>query len=169
MDEFDGFGPGDEPTDGFDGGDFSDEAGPTSPFDDFDDEGGGEDLGGFDDFDDEPAEAAGIDAELEDEFAVEDDFDGDQTDTGDGADETEYAATYEDMLVADADNPPAFPPELDLDVPEPVDGYPWVDLDALGESETEPWAVNTAAGSDFAATDLDDDPAAGALARFWQR
>ncbi|WP_199036661.1 hypothetical protein [Glycomyces salinus] len=169
MDEFDGFAPGDEPADGFDGGDFGDDTGPSSPFDDFDD---GEELGGFDDFDD-GADPAGLDAGLEDDFAVEDDFGGDDSvpeEPGEsGGDETAYAATYEDMLVADADNPPQFPPELDLDVPEPVDGYPWVDLDTLGESETEPWAVNTAAGGDFAAGDLDDDPAAGALARFWQR
>jgi len=73
------------------------------------------------------------------------------------------------MLVDEADNPPSFPPELDLDVPEPVDGYPWVDLDVLGSAEAEPW-VNSGSSveaSEYAIADV-DDPAASALARFWQ-
>ena len=166
MDEFDGFAPDGEGPDDFDDPGFDDEGGPSSAFDDLDD---GDDLDGFDDFvDDGPDFEADLDSGLE----AEDDLgDGEQPEAEAepdpaGADETAYAATYEDMLVADADNPPAFPPELDLDVPEPVDGYPWVDLDTLGESETEPWEVNTSGGADFAA-DV-DDPAAGALARFWQ-
>ncbi|GAA2320230.1 hypothetical protein GCM10009853_092950 [Glycomyces scopariae] len=157
-------------------------------FDEFDPEGGD---GDFPDLDDDGQEAPGFDefdtGEVPDEdgldaFAFDDDLDEDapldeafdaafedtDTDADDepGGDETAYAATYEDLLLDEADNPPTFPPELDLDVPEPVDGYPWVDLDALGSAEAEPW-VNSVDASEYAIADI-DDPAAQALARFWQ-
>lgn len=178
MDEFDEFADGGSgPDDGF-GSAMNDDAlgddpmgdaavdgdeDPSSPFDDFEDAPvpGGDDLDAFD-FDDT---AGGLEDGIDDAFDVDDDFDDEPAETG--ADETAYAATYEDALVADADNPAAFPPELDLDLPEPVDGYPWVDLDTLGQTETEPW-VNTVESSDFAAADL-DDVASEALSRFWER
>lgn len=158
-------------------------------FDQFDPEGGGDD---FPDLDDDGHEAPGFDefdtGEVPDEdgleaFAFDDDdasldedepldegfavdaaYD-DDTEAAAG-DEAPFAATYEDLLLDEADNPPGFPPELDLDLPEPVDGQPWVDLDALGSAEAEPW-VNTVDASEFAIADI-DDPAAQALARFWQ-
>ncbi|MCH7230299.1 hypothetical protein L0U85_05430 [Glycomyces sp. L485] len=161
MDEFDEFdAPGE--------GDFGDaELGDEDPSAALDE---------FDEFDDGSvpgeAELEAFDFEPEPEFAdgLDDAFDfGEATDSESESesDETAYASTYEDMLVADADNPAAFPPELDLDVPEPVDGYPWVDLDVLGRAEAEPW-VNTAESSDFAAADV-DDVASEALSRFWER
>lgn len=102
---------------------------------------------------------------LEEDFTVDAEYE-DADEEAPAGDETAYAATYEDHLLDAADNPPGFPPELDLDVPEPVDGYPWVDLDALGHAETEPW-VNSVEASEYALADI-DDPAAQALSRFWQ-
>jgi hypothetical protein len=81
-----------------------------------------------------------------------------------------------------------FPPPLDLDVrPEPSDGYPWADPDTLGDPDAGydlPTDTHGAppAGDLFAYAGLDapapgvdpwgpllvsDDPATGALARFW--
>ncbi len=83
-----------------------------------------------------------------------------------------------------------FPPPLDLDVrPEPSDGYPWADPDTLGDPahgyglQDDPGPAGSApAGDLFAYAGLDapppgvdpwghllasDDPATGALARFW--
>jgi hypothetical protein len=166
MDEFDAFDP--EGNADFDAEGLEDD--PDAALDEFDDEEPGEDdLDGFafdeaeTDFDDASA--------LEEDFTVDAEYDEAADEDGASGDETAYAATYEDLLVDEADNPPSFPPELDLDVPEPVDGYPWVDLDVLGSAEAEPW-VNTVAGSsvdasEFAIADV-DDPAASALARFWQ-
>ncbi|SDD02596.1 hypothetical protein [Glycomyces harbinensis] len=163
MDEYDPFDP-ESNTPDFEGADLDDADAPG--LDDFDDGEvpGEDDLEGFA-FDGE----AGLDDvdDLDGEFAEYDD-----TDVEDGVeaeaagDEAPYAATYEDLLLDEADNPPSFPPELDLDVPEPVDGYPWVDLDALGQVEAEPW-VNSVEASEYAIADI-DDPAASALARFWQ-
>ncbi|WP_112133532.1 hypothetical protein [Glycomyces dulcitolivorans] len=159
MDEFDEFDP--EGADG-DFPDLDDDGQEAPGFDEFDtgevpDEDGLDAFAFDDDSDideDEPLdETFGVDAEYEEEAET-------------SGDETAYAATYEDLLLDEADNPPTFPPELDLDVPEPVDGYPWVDLDALGSAEAEPW-VNTVDASEYAIADI-DDPAAQALARFWQ-
>lgn len=163
MDEFDAFEPegnADFDTDGLD-----DDAPGLDEFDT--EEPGDEDLEGF------AFEGAETDFEsdeaLEEDFTVDAEYDEAVEEEASSGDETAYAATYEDMLVDEADNPPSFPPELDLDVPEPVDGYPWVDLDALGSAEAEPW-VNTGSTvetSEYAIADV-DDPAASALARFWQ-
>ena len=87
-----------------------------------------------------------------------------------------------------------FPPPLDLDVrPEPADGYPWADPDTLGDPGHEPGYDATdygvtdhsgapPAGDLYAYAGMDapppgvdpwghllasDDPATGALARFW--
>ena len=161
MDEFEPFDP--EANADFDADGLDDGADSTPDLDDFDDgEVPDDDLESFafddggDDFGDEDDEAFAVDAEYEDDEPEE-------PSTGD---ETAYAATYEDHLLDQADNPPGFPPELDLDVPEPVDGYPWVDMDVLGHAETEPW-VNSVEASEYAIADI-DDPAAQALSRFWQ-
>lgn len=166
MDEFDEFAAdGDGAAGDFDDADMDDE-GPSSVFDDFDDDEvpGETDLESFAYDYDEEAEGGPADG-IDDAFDVDAEFD--EEVSGTENDETEYASTYEDVLVAEADNPAAFPPELDLDVPEPVDGYPWVDLDTLGSAETEPW-MNTVESSDYAAADL-DDIASEALAHFWER
>lgn len=163
MDEFDAFEP--EGNADFDTGDLDDDA-DAPALDEFDAEEvpGDEDLEGFafegDDFEGDEA--------LEEDFTVDAEYE-EAEDEAPAGDETAYAATYEDLLVDEADNPPSFPPELDLDVPEPVDGYPWVDLDVLGSAEAEPW-VNSGSSvetSEYAIADV-DDPAASALARFWQ-
>ncbi|MEU5153522.1 hypothetical protein [Glycomyces sp. NPDC021274] len=165
MDEFDAFEPEGSADFDADGLDDDAEAPALDEFDDGEDP-GDEDLDAFA-FDGADFEG---DETLEEDFAVDAAYD-EPDDAADepAGDETAYAATYEDMLVDEADNPPSFPPELDLDVPEPVDGYPWVDLDVLGSAEAEPW-VNSGSlveTSEFAIADV-DDPAASALARFWQ-
>lgn len=165
MDEFDAFDP--EANADFDTGDLDDDA-DAPALDEFED---GEvpaedDLDGFA-FDGTETDFAD-DEGLDEDFTADAEYDEAEDDTASG-DETAYAATYEDLLVDEADNPPSFPPELDLDVPEPVDGYPWVDLDVLGSAEAEPW-VNSGSSvetSEYAIADV-DDPAASALARFWQ-
>ncbi|WP_433797029.1 hypothetical protein [Actinoplanes sp. CA-252034] len=77
-----------------------------------------------------------------------------------------------------------FPPALEVDLPEPVDGFPWIDATTLGAADptgflppvenvtpeelasyagieipegADPWTVLTAS----------DDPATAALARWW--
>lgn len=170
MDDFEQFASGEGGPDDFGGpGDVSDE-GPSSPFDDWSepevpDEDDLESFG-YEEFV-ESDEAGGpvLDEGLEDDFDVEGEFE-EESPAAD-SDETAYAATYEDSLVAEADNPALFPPELDLEVPEPVDGYPWVDLDTLGSAETEPWE-NTVENSGYAAADL-DEVVSEALSRFWSR
>jgi hypothetical protein len=82
---------------------------------------------------------------------------------------------------------PDFPPPLDLpDRPEPIDGYPWSDPDALGDPSGTWWPEPVdasppaddllsyaamdppGAGVDAWAALLDsDDPAVSALARWW--
>ena len=168
----DDFGPfdadaGDDDLDGSDfHGDFA--SGAESPdLDAFDEaEVPGDDLDAFD-FD-EAEDLDDLDEGFMDEAgAVEAEYDEPA-----GEDESAYAATYEDLLLSEADNPPGFPPELDLDVPEPVDGYPWVDLDVMGTAESEPWVNGASASpvdaSEYALADI-DDPAPSALARFWQQ
>ena len=85
----------------------------------------------------------------------------------------------------DTDDPlGVFPPAVDVGpLPEPVDGYPWIDTGSLGP--IDPAAVPAAAAPDpgelaeYAAEDLppgadpwaalagSEDPATSALARFW--
>ena len=168
MDDFDGFdadGPGAEFDDGLDDG-------PASAFDDFDDqpETGESDLDAFA-LDDpgsggvDAGQTGGLDPDIEDAFDVDAEFDDAEPAAEPAEDETAYTATYEDMVVAEADNPPAFPPELDMDVPEPVDGYPWVDMDTLGQTESDPW-FNTVESSDFDTANV-DGVVSEALSRFW--
>ena len=77
-----------------------------------------------------------------------------------------------------------FPPTLDVDLPEPVDGFPWIDTATLGSADpagftapTEPVSPQELAA--YAGVDLDgdadpwttlaasEDPATSALARWW--
>ena len=87
---------------------------------------------------------------------------------------------------AEADDPvEVFPPALDVgELPEPVDGFPWIDTGSLGmvdahTGETlDPVRPQELAG--YAGTDLppgadpwaalagDEDPATSALARWWR-
>ncbi|MEH1016494.1 hypothetical protein V6U90_25740 [Micromonospora sp. CPCC 206060] len=74
-----------------------------------------------------------------------------------------------------------FPAPLTFDgLPEPVDGYPWVDVGLLGDTPVDvppagaaPPAVTDLAGwagstaGDWAALAADTDPMTSALARFW--
>lgn len=162
MDEFEPYDP--EANADFDAGDLDDDAG-TPDLDDFEDGEvpDGDDLDSFA-FADEADEDDFADAD--EAFPVDAEYDEDTVEEASAGDETAFAATYEDLVLDEADNPPGFPPELDLDVPEPVDGYPWVDMDALGHAEAEPW-VNSVEASQYAIADI-DDPAAQALSRFWQ-
>jgi hypothetical protein len=83
-----------------------------------------------------------------------------------------------------------FPPAVDVgELPEPVDGFPWIDSGSLGladiqaalhEADTTE-AVQPAELAEYAATDLppgadpwaalagNDDPATAALARWWSQ
>lgn len=90
-----------------------------------------------------------------------------------------------DALPGDADPVPPFPPAVDVGaLPEPVDGFPWIDTGSLGP--VDPAAPAAPAGpvtaqelADHAAADLppgadpwavlagSDDPATAALARWW--
>jgi hypothetical protein len=83
------------------------------------------------------------------------------------------------------DTEPEFPPAVDVGpLPEPVDGFPWIDTGSLGivdtgalHSPVEP--VDPHELADYAATELppgadpwatlaeSDDPATAALARWW--
>ncbi|GAA4973860.1 hypothetical protein [Actinoplanes utahensis] len=75
-----------------------------------------------------------------------------------------------------------FPPALAVDLPEPVDGFPWIDTATLGAGEaftppTDPVTaeelaayagVDIPAGADAWTVLADsDDPATAALARWW--
>jgi len=94
-------------------------------------------------------------------------------------------------IVADADwSPAAFPEQLDVTPPEPVDGYPWTDPSAVAAPDSvaaDPAAADPTAapqgappaqdlldyaGSDggadpWAALVGSDDPAASSLGRWW--
>jgi hypothetical protein len=80
-----------------------------------------------------------------------------------------------------------FPPTVDVGaLPEPVDGFPWIDAGALGDDAADPGAPLDPAAPDsadlaaYAGHDLpvageqwhrlaaSDDPATAALARFWR-
>jgi hypothetical protein len=84
---------------------------------------------------------------------------------------------------ADTTTDPVFPPALEMEPPEPVDGMPWTDPATLGEAplpdpsvDGAPEAADLAA---YAAEDLppgtdpwtalaaSDDPATSTLARWW--
>ena len=84
----------------------------------------------------------------------------------------------------DLDGDEPFPPTLDLDPPEPIDGYPWTDPAVLGHDVLPPLDDATGApgpaelfeyageqppaGGDAWATLLaSEDPATSALARWW--
>jgi hypothetical protein len=92
-----------------------------------------------------------------------------------------------DALPDTDDQVAVFPPAVDVGpLPEPVDGYPWIDTGSLGliDPATVP-AADADAGPDpaglaeYAAADLppgadpwaaladSEDPATSALARFW--
>ncbi|WP_229074841.1 hypothetical protein [Actinoplanes sp. DH11] len=79
-----------------------------------------------------------------------------------------------------ADDP--FPPALELgDLPEPVDGFPWIDTATLGTPDTGGFTppldpvtpeelaayAHTGGPADWAALADSDDPATSALARWW--
>jgi hypothetical protein len=86
---------------------------------------------------------------------------------------------HHDTLPADDD----FPPTLEVgDLPEPVDGFPWVDASTLGPADTYEPATDVVDPHDLAAyagVDVpegadpwtvlaaSDDPAVAALARWW--
>ncbi|WP_412544159.1 hypothetical protein R8Z50_17170 [Longispora sp. K20-0274] len=75
-----------------------------------------------------------------------------------------------------------FPPTLDFDTPEPVDGFPWTDPTSLGTTTGYDPAVETPPVSELLAydgvdaTDADpwttleasEDPATSSLARWWR-
>ena len=77
-----------------------------------------------------------------------------------------------------------FPPALDVDLPEPVDGFPWIDTATLGAGDTagfvapvEPVTAGELAayagveippGADpWTVLAASEDPATAALARWW--
>ncbi len=114
---------------------------------------------------------------------------GDTTDVGDTAD---HLVGTDPDVDSGADDPgwhdTAFPPVLDFEhVPEPVDGYPWSDPDVLGDEVSDPAGQLTGGYGSPPVTDLfeyagleaptggdpwaqllgSEDPATGALARWW--
>jgi hypothetical protein len=77
-----------------------------------------------------------------------------------------------------------FPPALDVDLPEPVDGFPWIDTSTLGTADptgflpavqnVSPHELAAYAGIDipdgadpWTVLAASDDPATAALARWW--
>jgi hypothetical protein len=92
-------------------------------------------------------------------------------------------------LAEESDPPeePPFPPAVDVgDLPEPVDGFPWIDTGSLGLADihaaldtTDP--VHPAELAEYSGTELppgvdpwaaladSDDPATAALAKWWQQ
>lgn len=91
-----------------------------------------------------------------------------------------------DEVTAGADGVDVFPPALDVgDLPEPVDGFPWIDTGSLGivhaaaaDQTLDP--VRPEELAEYAGVDLPpaqdpwaaladaEDPATSALARWWQ-
>ncbi|MGK5681509.1 hypothetical protein [Actinoplanes sp. URMC 104] len=83
--------------------------------------------------------------------------------------------------------PDVFPPSVDVgELPEPVDGWPWIDTGSLGVVPAEaladtpdpvrPEELAAYAGADltdaqdpWAALAADEDPATSTLARWWQQ
>ncbi|MEU4689338.1 hypothetical protein [Actinoplanes sp. NPDC023714] len=85
-----------------------------------------------------------------------------------------------DMSEMSADD--LFPPALDLgDLPEPVDGFPWIDTATLGTPDPVGFTApldpvtpdelaayaHTGQPADWSALAASDDPATSALARWW--
>jgi hypothetical protein len=89
-----------------------------------------------------------------------------------------------------SDVPDVFPPAVDVgDLPEPVDGFPWIDTGSLGlagiaatlHDQEHTDAVRPEELAEYAGADLppgadpwaaladSDDPATAALAKWWQR
>jgi hypothetical protein len=83
------------------------------------------------------------------------------------------------------DTDPTFPPAVDIDLPEPVDGFPWIDTGSLGVIDPATVAaahyepVDPHELAEYAGTDLppaadpwatlaeSEDPATATLARWW--
>src|SRR6266540_351065 len=140
-------------------------------------------FGGFDQPADDPAALGGHEPLPDDTF-------GDQHD--EPYDLGDHLVGTDPDLDTGADDPgwhdTAFPPPLGWDqVPEPVDGFPWSDPDLLGQELADPAAQlpgeygappvselleyagqDAAAGEDpWAQLMGSEDPATGALARWW--
>ena len=100
----------------------------------------------------------------------------------------EIAAHHTDVAdLADLPEDSPFPPAVDVGaLPEPVDGFPWIDTGSLGVADihaaldtTDP--VHPAELAEYAGTELppgvdpwaaladSDDPATAALAKWWQQ
>jgi hypothetical protein len=106
----------------------------------------------------------------------------DEAHTPDAADDTHTPEPFEPELAA---TDTTFPPAVDIDLPEPVDGFPWIDTGSLGvvdpaaftDTHTDP--VDPHDLAEYAGTDLppgadpwatlaeSEDPATSALARWW--
>jgi hypothetical protein len=101
-----------------------------------------------------------------------------------GADD--LAAVEVDQPLPAADQIEVFPPALDVDLPEPVDGFPWIDTGSLGVVDAGPpdpadTPVQPAELAAYAETELppaadpwatleqSDDPALAALAKWWSQ
>ena len=104
----------------------------------------------------------------------------DQADFGD-----QPAAAVPDLAEPDiVGTTDMFPPSLDVELPEPVDGFPWIDTATLGSADpagftapAEPVSAQEIAA--YAGADIDgdadpwatlaasEDPATSALARWW--
>ncbi|GAA0497059.1 hypothetical protein Ade02nite_54820 [Paractinoplanes deccanensis] len=100
--------------------------------------------------------------------------------------EPEAPAEEHTDLAADADPVDVFPPQVDVgDLPEPVDGFPWIDTGSLGvvpaealTAPADPVSPQELAeyvgeqlppGADpWAALADSEDPATSTLARWWQ-
>ncbi|MBM2616146.1 hypothetical protein JIG36_11320 [Actinoplanes sp. LDG1-06] len=96
----------------------------------------------------------------------------------------DHAAVADDVVTADPVD--VFPPALDVgELPEPVDGFPWIDTGSLGVVHAAavadtPDPVRPEELAEYAGVDLppaqdpwaaladSDDPATSALARWWQ-
>ncbi|WP_433290922.1 hypothetical protein ACQP2F_24145 [Actinoplanes sp. CA-030573] len=107
----------------------------------------------------------------------------------DHADVTEPPADTHQPDMSDVSQESVFPPPVDVgDLPEPVDGFPWIDTGSLGTHEIaaapadgEQQTPPPAELAEYAATDLppgaepwavladSDDPATAALAKWWSR
>ena len=100
--------------------------------------------------------------------------------------DTDAAVTDADTAAAVAADDPVevFPPALQVDLPEPVDGFPWIDTGSLGLVDAgvvtpADHPVQPTELAEYAETDLppavdpwaaladSDDPATAALARWW--
>ena len=124
-----------------------------------------------DDFDEEPL----VSSHSPDYDPLED------TDSWDFYDsETPSESSGDHFYAADnyaGDDPPWEPPPvLDMDTPQPVDGFPWSDVDTIDSNEPVAFNVEShlenASPTDlgyesFAQAQGDSDPTIAALARWW--